>query len=116
MKSEKEYSNLERIRLEKVQTLRAEGIEPYPTRAERTHLNQEAIALFIQAEDFGVIESAPVTLVGRLRAMRSMGKVTFANIEDGSGRVQLFFRANDIGAENLKFFNQEFDLGDFVQA
>ena len=57
-----------------------------------------------------------VILAGRLRAMRTMGKITFAHIEDGSGRIQLFLRANEIGVENLQFFNQEFDLGDFIQA
>jgi len=111
-----EYSNLEKIRLEKVETLRAEGIDPYPTRAERTHLSQEAVRVFKEAESSGAAEPVEVTLAGRLRATRSMGKITFAHIEDGSGRIQLFFRANDIGIENLKFFNREFDLGDFIQA
>ena len=115
MKSTVEYSNLEKIRLEKMETLRAEGIEPYPTRAERTHFSQDAIRTFEETEKSGSEEPVRVTLAGRIRAMRPMGKITFAHIEDGSGRVQLFFRANDIGVENLKFFNHEFDLGDFIQ-
>jgi len=115
-KSTIEYSNLEKIRLEKLETLRAEGIEPYPTRAERTHLNQDAIAAFEALESSGSDDELKVILVGRLRAVRSMGKITFAHIEDGSGRVQYFFRANDVGPEKLKFFNQEFDLGDYIQA
>jgi lysyl-tRNA synthetase class 2 len=45
-----------------------------------------------------------------------MGKITFAHIEDGEGRIQLFLRANDIGQEQLDLFNREFDLGDFIQA
>ena len=48
--------------------------------------------------------------------MRPMGKITFAHIEDGGGRVQLFLRANELGQEQLDLFNREFDLGDFVQA
>jgi lysyl-tRNA synthetase class 2 len=115
-KSTAEYSNLEKIRIEKIETLRAEGIEPYPTRAQRTHYNKEAIGAFEEAESAGSEEKVEVILVGRIRAMRAMGKITFAHIEDSSGRVQLFFRANDIGIENLKFFNREFDLGDFIQA
>jgi len=111
-----EYSNLEKIRLEKLETLRAEGIEPYPTRADRTHLNKDAIAAFEKLESAGSDDELKVILVGRLRAVRSMGKITFAHVEDGSGRVQYFFRANDVGPEKLKFFNQEFDLGDYVQA
>jgi len=67
-------------------------------------------------EGSGSEGTVQVTLAGRLRAMRPMGKITFAHIEDGSGRIQLFFRADDIGIENLKFFNHEFDLGDFIQA
>jgi lysyl-tRNA synthetase class 2 len=111
-----EYSKLEEVRLEKIETLRAEGIEPYPTRAKRTHTSQEAIQAFEQAESAGQDEVISVTLAGRLRSMRTMGKITFAHIEDGYGRIQLFFRANDIGKEQLKFFNTEFDLGDFIQA
>ena len=111
-----EYSKLEKVRLEKIETLRAEGIEPYPTRARRTHTSAEAIQAFEQAEAAGQDEAVSVILAGRLRSMRTMGKITFAHIEDGYDRVQLFFRANDIGKELLKFFNTEFDLGDFVQA
>ena len=111
-----DYSKLEKIRLEKIETLRAEGIEPYPTRAKRTHTSQEAIRAFEQAEAAGQADPLVVTLAGRLRSLRNMGKITFAHIEDGFGRVQLFFRANDVGEENLKFLNTEFDLGDFVQA
>jgi lysyl-tRNA synthetase class 2 len=111
-----EYSKLEEVRLEKVDTLRAEGIEPYPTRAKRTHTSQEAIRAFEAAETANQEDPVVVTLAGRLRSMRTMGKITFAHIEDGDGRVQLFFRANDIGKEQLKFFNTEFDLGDFIQA
>lgn len=114
MESTAEYSNLEKIRLEKLNTLRAEGIEPFPTRAERTHLSQDAIQAFEAAESSG--EPVACTLAGRLRAMRPMGKITFAHIEDGSGRIQLFFRADDLGSENVKFFNSQFDLGDFIQA
>jgi lysyl-tRNA synthetase class 2 len=110
------YSNLEKIRLEKVQRMREQGIEPYPTQAERTHTSQEALRLFEQAEASGEAEAITATLVGRLRSMRPMGKITFAHIEDGHGRIQLFLRANDIGQDVLDLFNHEFDLGDFVQA
>jgi lysyl-tRNA synthetase class 2 len=111
-----EYTNLEQNRLEKVHRLRAEDIEPYPNRAERTHTSQEAIRAFekAEAEDNGTPVQA--TLAGRIRSMRPMGKITFAHIEDGQGRIQLFLRANDIGKEQVDFFNREFDLGDFVQA
>jgi len=45
-----EFTNLEKIRLEKLERLREGGIEPYPTRAERTHTSLEAIQAFERAE------------------------------------------------------------------
>lgn len=111
-----EYSNLEKIRLEKLERLQSEGIQPFPNRAERTHTSLEAIATFEKAEKDGGASPVQATLVGRLRSMRNMGKITFAHIEDGYGRVQLFLRSNDVGPENLVFFASEFDLGDFIQA
>ena len=111
-----EYTELERRRLEKVQRLREQGIDPYPPRAERTHTSQEAISAFEEAEKLGEGQPVEATLVGRIRSMRPMGKVSFAHIEDGAGRVQLFLRANELGEEQLDLFNREFDLGDFVQA
>ena len=109
-----EYNSLEKIRLQKLEELRAEGIETYPTRAQRTHLSTEAIAEFEAAEKEG--REVNVTLAGRIRAMRPMGKVSFAHIEDGAGKIQLFFRLNEVGKENLDFFNRIFDIGDFIQA
>ena len=115
-----EYTSLEKVRLQKLEELRAEGIEAYPTRARRTHTSAEAIAAFEAAESEGEASGATpqvhVTLAGRLRATRVMGKISFAHIEDGDGKIQLFFRANELGKERLEFFNKMFDLGDFIQA
>jgi lysyl-tRNA synthetase class 2 len=110
------YSNLEKIRLEKLERLRSQGIEPYPTRAKRTHTNAQAAQAFEAAEAGGSTEPVVATLVGRLRSMRPMGKIVFAHIEDGYARLQLFLRANDVGQEALDLFARELDLGDFVQA
>src|SRR5512140_1925267 len=114
-----EYSPLEKVRHEKIDELKKEGVEPFPTRAERTHTSTQAIAAFEAAEkaagEGGTPAEIKVTLAGRIRAMRAMGKITFAHIEDGDGRVQLFFRMNEVGQEGVDFFNRMFDLGDFIQ-
>jgi lysyl-tRNA synthetase class 2 len=115
-----EYTSLEKIRLEKINELVREGIEPFPTRTERTHTSLQAIAAFEAAEK-ATPESQPVAdvkviLAGRIRATRPMGKITFAHIEDGDGRIQLFLRMNELGQERIDFFNKMFDLGDFIQA
>jgi lysyl-tRNA synthetase, class II len=109
-----EYNSLEKIRLQKLDELRAEGIDVYPTRAQRTHLSADATAEFEAAEKEG--KEIKVTLAGRIRASRPMGKISFAHIEDGAGKIQLFFRTNELGKEHLDFFNRMFDIGDFIQA
>ena len=109
-----DYTSLEKIRLQKLEELRAEGVEPFPTRARRTHTSVEAIAEFESAEGEG--REVRAILAGRIRAARAMGKVSFAHIEDGEGKVQLFLRANEVGRERVDFFNKMFDLGDFIQA
>jgi len=109
-----EFTSLEQIRLQKLEELRAEGIEAYPTRAQRTHTSAEAIAEFEAAEKEG--REVKLTLAGRIRAMRPMGKLAFAHIEDGAGKIQLFFRLNEVGKERLEFLTRVFDIGDFIQA
>ena len=114
-----EYSALEKIRIQKLEELRAEGVDSYPTRAERTHTSVQAIKEFESAEKGAAPDSMPeikAIVTGRIRASRAMGKVSFAHIEDGSGKLQLFFRSNELGKERVDLFNKLFDLGDFVQA
>lgn len=111
-----EYTKLEKVRLEKLAKLRELGIEAYPRTVERTHAIADAVEAFLQVEDKGDAEVIKAVLAGRIRSVRPMGKVIFADIEDGTGRIQLFFRANDIGEEQLDFFQDYFDLGDFIQA
>ncbi len=116
MNEETKYSDLEKNRLEKMQRLRDGGMEPYPTKVQRTHTSKEAVESFETAEKNEDSKPVSATLVGRIRSMRPMGKLVFAHIEDGEGRIQLFIRANDVGQDNLDLFKAEFDLGDFVQA
>jgi lysyl-tRNA synthetase, class II len=114
------YTSLEKIRLEKIEQLRRENVEPYPTRAERTHTSLAAIKAF-EASESNVSAGQPpakveVILAGRLRATRPMGKLTFAHIEDGDGRIQLFLRMNELGQDRVDWFNSLIDIGDFIQA
>jgi lysyl-tRNA synthetase class 2 len=112
MSDEQQYSEIERIRLAKLAALKERGIEPFPPRVERTHTSVEAIQAFEKDET----KAVKPTLVGRIRSIRTMGKIIFAHIEDGYGTVQLFIRSDDVGAQNLDLFRDYFDIGDFVQA
>ncbi|MGH2486703.1 MAG: OB-fold nucleic acid binding domain-containing protein, partial [Ktedonobacterales bacterium] len=71
-------------RLEKLATLREEGIDPYPARAHRTIMAVDALARFDELAD------QKLTIAGRLMQLREMGKAAFAHIEDGSGRIQIY--------------------------
>ena len=111
-----ELNELERIRFEKMQQMREQGHEPYPTRTEVNLNNAEAIRKFEENETAGSPEVLTAILGGRLRAIRLMGKLAFAHIEDGSGRLQLFFRVNELGETEMQRFKDHFDIGDFIQA
>ncbi len=111
-----ELNELERVRCEKIQQMRDSGFEPYPTRTEVTSTTADAIKAFENAEKAGKPETLTTVLGGRLRAVRLMGKLAFAHIEDGSGRIQLFFRVNELGEAEMQRFKDHFDLGDFIQA
>jgi lysyl-tRNA synthetase class 2 len=111
-----ELNELEQIRAEKIATLRAAGIEPYPTRARRTHTTAQAKEAFETTEGLEDAAAVVVTLAGRVRAMRPMGKICFLHIEDIAGRLQLFFRVNNVGADAMKLLTTTVDLGDFIEA
>ncbi len=110
------YTPLEQNRLEKLHRLREQGIEPYPHRVPRTHTSAQAIAAYEAAESQDEAPPVHAAVAGRLRSMRAMGKIAFAHIEDDAGRLQLFFRVNDVGKEAMKRLTADFDLGDFIQA
>src|SRR6266571_8461642 len=97
-------------RLQRLHALREQGINPYPNRVERTHTIAEVLQHFDEWQG----AEGSFTLTGRIRLMREMGKVAFAQIEDGTGRIQVYFRINDIG-ENAYRTLKLLDLGDFVQ-
>ncbi len=110
-----EFTDQERQRLAKLERIRQRGINPYPHRVARSHTAAEAIAAFEAAEATGQ-EGTQVTVAGRLRTVRVMGKSTFAHIEDASARIQLFVRYDDVGPETYDFFKKDCDLGDFIEA
>lgn len=98
------------VRLQRLHTLRERGINPYPNDVERT----QTIAEVLQHFDEWKGEDHAFTLVGRIRLLRDMGKATFAQIEDGTGRIQVYFRVNDIGEDAYKTLKL-LDIGDFIQ-
>ena len=105
----------EQDRFRKLNQLREQGITPYPNRVERTHTTLEAIQAFEAVEGDPDV-SVNVTVCGRIVRQNLKGKVYFAHIEDGAGRLQLFVRIDFVSAETYDMIKQNLDLGDFVQA
>ncbi len=97
-------------RRQKLLALREKGINPYPNRVERTNTIRDVLEHFNDWQT----DERDITLTGRIRLMRDMGKAAFAQIEDGTGRIQVYFRINDIGEDAYKTLKL-LDVGDFVQ-
>jgi len=112
-------TEIEQNRLVKLERLRERGESPFPHRAERSHSISMATKHFserLSEEDKSGENGLEITLCGRMRSVRTMGKLAFAHIEDVSGRIQLLIRADVVGKDRLKQFESDFDLGDFLQA
>ncbi|MCK9520884.1 MAG: lysine--tRNA ligase [Dehalococcoidia bacterium] len=101
-------------RVAKLDQLRDIGMAPYPTRATRTHTTAQATAI-VEALPEGQDEAAgqEVTVAGRIVARRDMGKATFIDLLDGSGRIQVLLRKNQL-SEQLYDALRLVDLGDFI--
>lgn len=111
-------SRLDRIaqqRREKLDRIRAQGIEPYPHRYHRSHTTQQAIALLIQKEE-GLTKDEKVRVAGRIMAIRRMGKSAFADIRDDSGKIQLLFQDIQRFDEELRELFKDLDIGDIIGA
>jgi len=102
-------------RIQKLQNIRTMGIDPYPARFKRTHTAQQAIELLIQQEQSDKTESITVTVAGRVMANRKMGRVSFIDIRDDSGKIQLLIGKDRISDAGYKLF-QELDIGDIIGA
>jgi len=96
-------------RLEKLELLREKGLDAFPHHFSRTHLAEEVLT---RAEPLAASEET-VRLAGRLMSRRGHGKTCFGHIMDGSGRIQVYLRRDDLGQENFETF-QLFDIGDII--
>ncbi|MDP1883817.1 MAG: lysine--tRNA ligase [Candidatus Moranbacteria bacterium] len=96
-------------KLDKLDNIRAFGMEAYPEKTRRDMDNKEAL------DRFDELGGKEITMVGRVRSFRPMGGSTFAHIEDGSGKIQLFLNKNNIDEAKYKLFAKNVELGDFVQ-
>lgn len=107
---------LRNVRLRKLEQLRELGFDPFPSRSLRSHYSQSIL------DDFENLQGTPVVVAGRLMSLRAHGALTFAHIQDQTGRIQLYIRRDDmlqfdprtanLGYEHIDLL----DVGDFVEA
>ncbi len=101
---------LRNAKIQKLEQLKAQGIDPYPVDAKRTHKIGDALAEFDSLSG----SSTEVSLTGRIKSIRTHGKLAFFDLEDESGRIQILMREDDMG-EAFKLV-EFMDLGDFLEA
>ena len=97
-----------RIRREKLTNLQAEGQNPFMI----TRFDWDATSQQIK-DNFDAMEGKPVKVAGRLMSKRGMGKVSFCDLQDRDGRIQLYARQDEMDEEVYKKF-KKFDIGDIV--
>ncbi len=106
-------------RLAKLERIRARSQDPYPPRFNRSHSASQALDAFQKLEQARGQDPAPespvITVAGRIVSIRVMGKASFAHIQDGSGKLQLYLRIDRLGEDRYRTFD-DFDLGDFIGA
>lgn len=103
-----EENDLIEHRLEKLQNLRSQGIDPFAVeKYERTHLSNDIVT------DFDQLEGKEVSTAGRIVSLRPMGKATFIHMQDASGRIQTYIKSDNVGADNYSLLSN-IDIGDFI--
>ena len=103
-----ELSEQEIIRREKLQGLMDNNLNPYEiTKFDVTHASTEVIA------NYESLQETTVSVAGRMIGRHIMGKASFARLMDGQGKIQLYFKRDDVGEEAYAAF-KKYDLGDVI--
>ena len=105
---QQDLSEILRVRREKLAALQSEGRDPFQeTKFVVSHHAQEI------KDQFDALENSAVTVAGRLMSKRGMGKVSFCDLQDKSGRIQLYARKDEMDEEDYNRF-KKYDIGDIV--
>ena len=106
--AEQDLSEILQVRRDKLAALRAEGRDPFQeTKFDVTHHAQDI------KDNFDALEGSEVCVAGRLMSKRGMGKVSFCDLQDKSGRIQLYARKDEMDEEEYNRF-KKYDIGDIV--
>ena len=105
---EQDLSQQTKVRREKLAALQAEGRDPF----QQTRFDWDTTSQQIK-DNFDAMEGKAVKVAGRLMSKRGMGKVSFCDLQDRDGRIQLYARQDEMDEEVYKKF-KKYDIGDIV--
>ncbi len=103
---------LKKQRKKKLEAIKNAGRLAYPGDTKRTHTIGKALEKFDSLRD----KKERITLTGRMRSKREHGKLTFCDIQDGKGEIQVVIKESKVGPKAYEFFLDNFDIGDFIEA
>ena len=90
------------------------GFESYPVESARSHYIRDVITQYtVKSKEELESEKVEVSIVGRLMLNRDMGKASFIHLQDGTGRMQIYIRKDEVGDDQFQLY-KKFDLGDFL--
>jgi lysyl-tRNA synthetase class 2 len=115
--TEPTVSEQHQIRVQKLETLRKMGINPYPYEFNRSHTSKQILEdpALVKQDDQGEDGVPQVAVAGRIMTRRIMGKTTFFNLQDSEGSIQIYIRRDDVGKETYNtIFKKLTDIGDIV--
>jgi len=102
---------IRKIRIAKLKALEARGFDCFPRQSKKTHKISEALKDFFKLK----IQKKEIVLAGRVISWRGHGGMFFLDIKDESGKIQVLFKKDKLGEKGFKFFQDFFDIGDFVE-
>ncbi len=105
------FDDIRQGRIEKLNKLRTENVDPYPAKSWRTHSVMQALEEF----DALVESRKPLVLAGRVMARREHGGSTFADLFGGTGTIQVFFKRDKLGEREYQQMLDTLDIGDFIE-
>lgn len=106
---EQDLGEQQRIRREKLAALREAGKDPFVV----TTWPQDSFAQGVR-DNFEALEGKDVCIAGRMMSRRVMGKASFLDVADKTGRIQVYFRIDEVGEEVYKEFKAYWDVGDII--
>ncbi len=104
--------DLQKVRIEKLEKLKAAGRNPFTARTKRDTSVAQALAQF----DELAASQKPITLAGRVMIIRGQGAILFVEIFDGTGKTQLVLKKDEMPEADFALFVDTIDMGDFIEA